>query len=137
MAWPVGSDPPRPRGRWRYEAVEAALGHLLQGGVVLAAVLVALGGLRYLLEHGSAVPPGRLFSGEPANLRQIGGILEGAAAFRGRPLIMAGLLVLIATPVARVGASLVAFLQQRDRTYTLLTAFVLLVLAAGLMGWGL
>ena len=39
--------------------------------------------------------------------------------------------------MARVGASLVAFLQQGDRIYALMTAFVLLVLAAGLMGWGL
>jgi uncharacterized membrane protein len=137
MASPGDSNLPGPRGRWSDEAVEAALGRLLQAGVVLAAVLVALGGLRYLLEHGSAAPPGRLFSGEPVELRQLRGILDGAAAFRGRPLIMAGLLVLIATPVARVGASLVAFLQQRDRIYVLLTAFVLLVLAAGLMGWGL
>jgi uncharacterized membrane protein len=137
MALPDGSSPPRPTGRWRDEAVEATLGRLLQAGVVAAAVLVAIGGLRYLLDHGTAAPPGRLFTGEPANLRQIAGIIEGAAAFRGRPLIMAGLLVLIATPVARVGASLVAFLQQGDRIYALMTAFVLLVLAAGLMGWGL
>jgi uncharacterized membrane protein len=137
MASPVGSDPSRPSGRWRDESVEAALGHLLQAGVVVAALLVALGGLRYLLEHGAAPPPGRLFNGEPANLRQIAGIVAGATAFRGRPLIMAGVLVLIATPVARVAASLVAFLQQGDRIYALMTAFVLLVLAAGLMGWGL
>jgi uncharacterized membrane protein len=136
MALPDGSSPP-PSGRWRDEQVEAALGHLLQAGVILAAVLVGLGGVRYLLEHGSGAPPGALFTGEPVELRQIAGILRGAGELRGRPLIMAGVLVLIATPVARVGASLVAFAQQRDRTYMVLTGFVLMVLAAGLMGWGL
>ena len=137
MASPGGSDSPRPSGRWRDESVEAVLGRLLQAGVVAAALLVALGGLRYLVDHGASAPPGRLFTGEPVNLRQIAGIAKGAIAFRGRPLIMAGVLVLIATPVARVAASLVAFLQQGDRIYALMTAFVLLVLAAGLMGWGL
>jgi uncharacterized membrane protein len=135
MALP-GDSSATPAGRWRDEAVEAALGRLLQVGVVFAAVLVGLGGLRYLLEYGSTAPPGRLFTGEPVELRQIAGILRGAGAFRGRPLIMAGLLVLIATPVARVAASLVAFAQQRDRIYVALTGFVLVVLAAGLMGWG-
>jgi uncharacterized membrane protein len=141
MASPAGSSgPPGPPGsprRWADEAVEAVLAHLLRAGVVVSAALVGLGGLRYLTDHGSAAPPGRLFTGEPVDLRQVAGILHGAVRFHGRALIMAGLLVLIATPVARVGASLIAFLEQRDRTYAALTAFVLAVLAAGLMGWAL
>jgi uncharacterized membrane protein len=137
MASPDGSSPPGPPRVWADEAIEAALGHLLRAGVILAAIVVAIGGARYLMEHGGAPPPGRLFTGEPVNLRQVGGIFDGAVHFRGRAMIMAGLLLLIATPVARVGASLIAFLEQRDRTYAALTAFVLAVLAAGLMGWAL
>ncbi len=137
MASPAGSSPPGPPHVWADEAIEAVLGHLLRAGVILAAIVVAAGGARYLMEHGSAPPPGRLFTGEPVNLRQVGGIVDGAVHFRGRAMIMAGLLVLIATPVARVGASLIAFLEQRDRTYAALTAFVLAVLAAGLRGWAM
>jgi uncharacterized membrane protein len=55
-------------------------------------------------------------------------------AFRGRGLIQLGLLLLIATPVARVAFSLLAFVLQRDRTYVMLTAFVLLLLLASLAG---
>ena len=126
--------PPRP-DRWSDAAIEAIVGRLLQAGVALAAVLVLAGGLRYLAHHGSAPPPGSLFTGEPVELREIGGILRGVGAFGGRALIMCGLLVLIATPVVRVAASLAVFLHQRDRTYTAMTAFVLALLLASMLGW--
>ena len=45
------------------------------------------------------------------------------------------LVLLIATPVARVALTLVAFAAQRDRLYVLLTTVVLLLLLYGLL-WG-
>jgi hypothetical protein len=115
--------------RWSDEAIEATVGRLLQAGLVL------VGGSRYLAHHGAAPPPGRLFTGEPVELREIDRILRGAATLGGRALIMCGLLVLIGTPVMRVAASLVAFLHQRDWTYTAMTAFVLALLLASMLGW--
>ena len=50
----------------------------------------------------------------------------------GRGLIQLGLLVLVATPVARVAGSLIAFVFLRDRTYVVLTSIVLLLLASSL-----
>jgi uncharacterized membrane protein len=40
--------------------------------------------------------------------------------------------MLIATPIARVAFTLVAFVLQRDRTYVLITLLVLLLLMYGL-----
>ena len=51
---------------------------------------------------------------------------------RGRGLIQLGVLLLIATPVARVVFSAWAFARQRDWTYVLVTLFVLAVLLFGL-----
>ena len=45
----------------------------------------------------------------------------------------AGLLLLIATPVARVAFTLVAFILQRDRTYIAITALVLALLLYALV----
>jgi uncharacterized membrane protein len=53
---------------------------------------------------------------------------------RGRSIIQFGLLLLIATPVARVLISAVAFALQRDRTYVLITLAVLGVLLLSLWG---
>jgi len=114
--------------------VELGLARLLQTGVMLAAAVVLAGGLRYLATHAAGHPQYGTFSGEPEDLSRVDGIIRAAAAFRGRGLIQLGLLLLIATPVARVGFSLLAFVLQRDRTYVMLTAFVLLLLLASLAG---
>jgi uncharacterized membrane protein len=127
--------PARPGDRWSDDAIEEIVGRLLHVGVILAAAFVLVGGLRYLELHGGSPPPGSLFTGEPDELKEIAGILRGGRALGGRALIMCGLLVLIATPVMRVAASLVAFVHQRDRTYTALTAFVLALLLASMLGW--
>jgi uncharacterized membrane protein len=49
-------------------------------------------------------------------------------------VIQFGLLLLTATPVARVVFAMVAFAQQRDRTYVLVTLIVLTVLIYSLTG---
>ena len=113
--------------------MDEVMGRLLQGGVTLAAVVVLVGGILYLTEH-SSVRDFRHFSGEPAQYRTLPGIYRGALAFDPRAWIQLGLLVLIATPVARVIFSVFAFLRQRDWTYVLVTLLVLGLLCYSLFG---
>ena len=47
-------------------------------------------------------------------------------------IVQLGLVLLIATPVARVALTLGAFLLQRDRLYVVLTTIVLVLLLFGL-----
>ena len=122
------------RRGWSDDRVDALLGTLLRVGVLLSAAIVAAGGVIYLLKYGAGTPAYADFRGEPADLRSVGGIVRAALELRGRGLIQLGLLVLIATPVARVAFSLFAFARQRDRTYVLVTAFVLLLLVLSLTG---
>ena len=49
-------------------------------------------------------------------------------------MIQLGLLLLIATPVARVAFSVFVFMNQRDRTYVAITLIVLTVLLVSLTG---
>ena len=49
-------------------------------------------------------------------------------------IIQLGLLILIATPVARVAFSVVAFALERDRLYVVVTLIVLAVLVFSLAG---
>ncbi len=140
MAQPGASESPPPaqaphRG-WTEHEVELLLGRLLQVGVALSAAVVLAGGAVYLVRHGGARPHYGRFVGEPAELRSVTGILHAAAAGRGRAVIQLGLLLLIATPVARVAFSLFAFLRERDRAYVLITSFVLALLLVSLAGLG-
>jgi uncharacterized membrane protein len=55
---------------------------------------------------------------------------------RGRGLIQLGLLLLIATPIARVAFSIVGFAIERDRLYVVFTLIVLAILLFSLLGSG-
>src|ERR1700730_16645127 len=89
---------------------------LLRSGVLLAASLVFIGGVVYISRHDSPAIDYRVFQGAPHEVRTVGVILLEAGKFDGRGLIQLGLLVLIATPVARVLFSVFAFLYERDWT---------------------
>jgi uncharacterized membrane protein len=115
--------------------VEQLVGRLLQLGVLLAATIVMLGGTALLARYGRQPADFRTFRDEPSQLRSLAGIVRGALAFDSRAVIQLGLVLLIATPVARVALTLGAFLLQRDRLYAALTALVLLLLTYGLV-WG-
>jgi uncharacterized membrane protein len=114
--------------------IELIIAGLLQGGVLLAALVVFIGGVMYLVHYGAAYPDYRVFRGEPAKLRNLAGIIADASTFHSRGIIQLGLLILIATPVMRVAFSVMAFLQQRDHLYVLVTSIVLLLLLFSLAG---
>jgi uncharacterized membrane protein len=88
---------PAPPRTWTEEQVEAIVGTLLRVGVMLAAVVVCLGGAFYLSRHGSSVPLYGVFHGEPTDLRSVSGIVTDALSLQGRGIIQLGLLLLVAT----------------------------------------
>jgi uncharacterized membrane protein len=110
------------------------IGNLLRAGVVLASAFVVLGGVIYLARHGLSAPQYHIFRGEPTSLRTLSGIMKDAFTLRGRGIIQLGLLLLIATPVARVAFSVAAFAIQRDRLYVVVTLVVLAILLYSLTG---
>jgi uncharacterized membrane protein len=113
--------------------VQQAIGGLLRVGVIVAAIVTALGGALLLMQHGGDPVAHATFQGEPAFLVSIAGIVRGALAFNGDAIAQLGLLLLIATPVARVAFTLVAFALQRDRTYVVITTIVLALLVYALV----
>jgi uncharacterized membrane protein len=119
------------------QRIEMLLGELLRYGVLLSAAVVAIGGVVYLFRHGGEVADYRKFGdGTPPDLRSPKMVTIAAAHGGGRALVQVGLLLLIATPVARVAFSAVAFARQRDWTYVAMTLFVLVVLLFSLFHRG-
>lgn len=119
----------------RDEHIEQIIGRLLQFGVLLAAVVVLIGGTMLIVHYGSIPANFRQFKGEDPVLKSVGSIAHGVATGDSRAIVQLGLVLLIATPVARVALTLVAFAAQRDRLYIAVTALVLAVLLYGLF-WG-
>ena len=114
--------------------MDKVIGNLLRSGVLLSALVVLVGGVVYLVGHGESRTDYRVFRGEPSDLRSVGGILHDALGFNGTGIIQFGLLLLIATPVARVAFSIFGFAEQHDRLYVVVSSIVLLVLAYSLIG---
>ena len=119
---------------WTDQKVENIIGNLLRVGVLTSAVVVFFGGAVYLARHGRSVADYHVFQGEPADYRQIGGIVREALNMRGRGIIQLGLLLLIATPIARVIFALFGFAAEKDRMYAAFTAIVLVILLYSLFG---
>jgi uncharacterized membrane protein len=119
---------------WTDQRIEIIIGSLLRTGVLLAASVVLIGGGLYLARHGHETANYSAFLGEPGSLKSIAGIAEGIAGFHAQAIIQFGLLLLIATPVARVAFAAIAFALERDYMYVVITLIVLAILLYSLLG---
>jgi uncharacterized membrane protein len=112
--------------------VDIALSRLLRGGVLISVAIVLVGIVLTFVHHpeyfssrpalGELTQPGTHFP------NTIGAILHDVAELKGQAVVMLGLLLLIATPVARVALSVLIFLVEKDRLYTAITVAVLIIL---------
>ena len=117
---------------WNDKRIETVVGVMLRTGVMLAAVVVLAGGMLYMFQNHGPRPDYRQFHGEPHRLMDFGSIMHGVAAGDARSIIMLGLLVLVATPVARVVMCVAGFLLERDKLYVAVSTIVLAILVYSL-----
>jgi uncharacterized membrane protein len=123
--------PAVPERHFDDRSMEVTMGRLLQFGVLLASFVMLVGGVFYVRAHHDETPDYRLFRSEPQALRHIGGVMGGVAAGDSAAIIQLAVLLLIATPVARVVFALFGFATERDKLYTAVSAVVLAVLLYG------
>ena len=114
--------------------VETIVGTLLRWGVGISAACVLASGIWYLVANGAAPRDYRHFHPEAHDLRTIGGVISDAVHLRGPSVIQFGLLLLIATPVARVVFTVFAFMEERDWMFVGITLLVLAILVFSLAG---
>ncbi len=105
---------------------------VLRYGVLLSAALVVIGVMMLLV--GARTPN---FPDSLAHLIQLNygkptlslsSLFLGMAQLKGDYVIQLGLIVLLATPVIRVAASVVLFAAEKDKLYVVVTLIVLTVL---------
>jgi uncharacterized membrane protein len=114
---------------------ERILGSLLAWGVWGSLIVIIIGAiLCFTRDHAYDATPGAvkaLIAPQAANIDSLGKVFSGIVALNGQAIMMAGAVLLISTPALRVAVSLVVYMRQRDRAYTLLTATVLILLLWG------
>lgn len=110
------------------QKLEVAIGRMLQVGVMLAAAVVLLGGILYLRQETGPRPDYSHFTGVAERFRSPAEIVPNALHGRARSIIQLGLLLLIATPIARVIFAAVGFLVEHDHLYFWISLVVFAVL---------
>jgi len=113
--------------------LDIIIGNLLRTGVLLAAAVVFVGAVAYLVQHHGDRVRYHPFTPGGAELRTLSGVTRSAAHFDSVGLMQFGLLLLIATPVARVVMAIAGFALERDRLYVVVSLIVLAVLLFSLM----
>jgi uncharacterized membrane protein len=109
-------------------AIERRIAALLRAGMAAAAIVVCAGAAWFLAAHGADPADYRTFHGAP------GGLLVPPWLGEGRALMQLGILILVATPIARVVFSVGAFAGARDRAYAAIASIVLCTLLYSLLG---
>lgn len=113
--------------------MQAIIGWILRGGVMLSMLIVIAGGILFLYRHGHSIPDYHVFKGVPDFIKGTGGIWEGMLNFKGQAIIQAGIVLLIATPIIRVAFSAIGFIIEKDYLYTAITLMVLLIIFASML----
>lgn len=120
-------------GHFDDRRMETVMGRLLQVGVLLASFVMLIGGILYMRAHHGEMPNYRVFSSEPLRLRHFGGVVEGIKVGDPAAFIQLAVLLLIATPVARVVFALFAFMIEKDKLFVVISSVVLAVLLYGFL----
>ncbi len=126
--------PPSPRG------VRAAVGRVLHAGVLVSAAVLLTGYLVGLVVQpaafGSHAVEQAHLAGRASFPHSFRAVWDGIGRGSGEAMIVAGVLVLILTPVAGIVTSAVAFARRRDWLFTAISATVLsVILGSFLLGW--
>jgi uncharacterized membrane protein len=126
------SAPPSISREERVRRVELLISNLLRLGVIMSLGLIILGTIISFIRHPeylwNPVALEHLTQPGAAFPHTLDDLAEGLSNLHGQAVVTLGLLVLIATPVVRVGVSIFAFRYQGDRLYMAITAVVFCLL---------
>jgi uncharacterized membrane protein len=116
---------------------EVMISALLRSGVITSLAIVVAGTILSFVHHPdylrSPAAYARLTAPPASPFRTLGDVVDGLRHARGQALVELGLLVLIATPVLRVGASIGLFAIQRNRVFVATTSLVFTLLVTSFL----
>lgn len=102
------------------------VGNLLRYGVWISLSVAFIGGIVYLLHHGSEIENYSVFKENDQNIFEvIAAVYNGVVQGRGESIIFFGIVLLFLTPVFRVLLSLFSFLLEKDYLYVIITTIVI------------
>ena len=105
---------------------QTIIGNLLRYGVWISLSVAFIGGIVYLLHHGSDIEDYSVFKENDRNIFEVfANVYNGVIHASGESIIFFGVILLFLTPVFRVLLSLFSFLLEKDYLYVTITAIVI------------
>ena len=104
--------------------LELFVSSVLRVGVLVSGILIVIGLGLFIITGDSGYPNG------DASLEWI---INGDPFLSPSHILFMGFLVLVITPLLRVGASVLAYAFEKDWTYVAITGFVLSILVIGMV----
>ncbi|MBK1811981.1 DUF1634 domain-containing protein [Clostridium sp. YIM B02505] len=105
----------------KVDEMEVIISGFLRFGVVLSAIVIFAGLMMFLITGVSGYAEGYF----PTTLTEI---FSGLLELKPYAVIMAGMIILILTPVFRVAVSILVFIKEKDYLYTKITLVVFIIL---------
>jgi uncharacterized membrane protein len=118
---------------WNDERIEVILSNLLRWGVILSSIVALTGGIVYLLNSGANAPHYHTFRGLFQPFHNLSEVIKGTLKGNGQAIIQLGVVMLIATPVARIIFSIIGFTKEKDWLYILISSIVLCIIATSVL----
>ncbi len=117
--------------------IERLISVVLRTGVLLSMAVIVTGVVLTFAHHPdyfrSRPALGDLTSAGATYPHTISAVAHGAREGRGQAIAMAGILLLIATPIVRVAMSTALFAVEKDKLYAGITLAVLILLLLSLL----
>lgn len=117
--------------------IQTFIGQLLRWCVIVSLSVAFVGGIIYLSRHGQE-PVGDKYKHfvemNHSTETIVHQLYEDLLAYKGRAVILLGIILLIATPVLRVLCSLLGFVLEKDKLYIVITLIVLGIIFTSIMG---
>ncbi|MDW8850454.1 DUF1634 domain-containing protein [Flavobacterium sp. MMLR14_040] len=105
---------------------QTIIGNLLRYGVWISLSVAFVGGIVYLMHHGSDIEDYSVFKENDRNIFEVfANVYSGVIHGSGESIIFFGVILLFLTPVFRVLLSLFSFLLEKDYLYVTITAIVI------------
>lgn len=105
--------------------LEGTIARVLSVGTLVSVVMLAIGGGLLLASGGSPLDPAPGFD--------LGRVPGDLASLAPTGFLWLGLVVVVATPAARVAAGLVGYVRTGERGMAIVALLVLIVIAAGVL----
>lgn len=111
--------------------LQQLVGNILRGGVIIAMAIVVIGIALFIIHNGSHSIDYTYFS--PIKFQGIAEVFRNVFRGDAESIIQLGVLLLIATPIARIVFAMIGYWLEGDKLYVMVSLIILAVIISSII----